>query len=188
MTRARDRGLFTPPEQVPGYAAAAASGQLPTVPTSPPRLLPGRTARKELHRFLLKSAVTLGPVIFAPELLGAIGLPPLLAVVLGVGVLLLMARWWSQVGARMLTELRAGYVTFALDYGMVGEGGSSYWHATDWGVPWDHRGVWLLREDGSVERPPDLAVAPPGMYPSLSRPGERELWTGAAWTGQYAGG
>lgn len=186
MASARKQALFNPPHQAPDYASAAALGQLPAVPTSPPPLIPGRSARKEFHRFLLRMGLAVAPLVVGPELLDALGLPLLLGAAYGLVVLLLGAHWWAQLGDRMLAELRAGYITFDLEYGLVGRGGHAYWHATAWGVPWDHRGVWLLREDGSVIRPPDTSVAPPGMYPSPSRPQTQELWTGAAWTGQYA--
>ncbi|WP_158630709.1 hypothetical protein [Nocardioides daphniae] len=33
--------------------------------------------------------------------------------------------------------------------------------------------------------PPDPSVLPPGHYPSPNRPGQLEMWTGAAWMYDY---
>ena len=185
MARTKRRELFVAPHEVPGYASAAALGQLPVVPEAAPRLIPGRTARQEFHRFLLKLTAVVAPLVVGPEILRAVGLPLLLGAGYGLVVLLLADRWLGQVGTRMVAELRAGYVTFDLQYGLIGRDYHAHWHATEAGTPWNHRGVWLLRDDGSVVRPPDRSVAPPGMYPSPTRPGARELWSGAAWTGHY---
>lgn len=49
-------------------------------------------------------------------------------------------------------------------------------------TPWDHSALWHLDgSTGRVLRPPHGGGDPPGMYPSPTRPGTLELWTGVLW-------
>lgn len=53
------------------------------------------------------------------------------------------------------------------------------------GYNWNLRGLWKLNNNGSVNRPPIEGVLPIGYYPSPTRQGEFEYWTGAEWMGKY---
>lgn len=171
---------------MPGHARALAEGRLPRVPRTPPALLPGRTASSAARRLLVRAAVAVAGALAGPEAAGRAGVPaPVSSVavlVLGLAGLALLLRGWAAVGDRNLEELRHGYTTLVLSHGSF-RGGVRR-DVGELGPPWDYAGIWVLAGDGRVRQPPDLAVDPPGFYPSPLRPGEDELWTGAAWTGQ----
>ena len=167
-------------------------GRLPVVPRQPPPLLPGATADRAFKVFLLKLVVAVCAVLVLVELVQLPEWPTavtsLLVLGLGVTALVLALRWWQEVGERALTEIEAGYTTMVLTFGLLRSRPHRRWWQTAWRVPWDYRGIWVLRGDGSVSSAPDRSVLPPGWYPSPHRQAERELWTGAAWSNQYEGG
>lgn len=97
----------------------------------------------------------------------------------GFGWLLLVEL--RKVGDRMLAEFTEGYTTLTISHG-------SFWQirphpaGANHHVPWDYSAIWVLTPAGDVRRPPQPHSAlPPGLYPSVERPGEWELWTGSAW-------
>ena len=90
----------------------------------------------------------------------------------------------GRVGARQLQELEHGYTTITLTFGIFWAGGLR--RRRDFGnrIPWDYRGAWVLdQRTGEVLTRPDRSVAAPGLYPSVSRPGTYEVWTGVVWSG-----
>lgn len=184
------RGLYDPrPRDVPGFADAAATGRLPDVPPAPPAPLPGPTADRAFKLLLLKGAGAVAAVLIAIEVVPRLGLGTggSSLVVLGLGLALcwLVLHWLRTVGDRNVEELSRGYTTLVLEYGMFTSTGDRRWQSTSWRVPWDYSGVWVLDGQGRVVKPPQPGSEPPGFYPSPNRPGEDELWTGAAWSGQY---
>ena len=158
------------------------------MPGEPPALVPGPTAAQVLRRLLLAAAA--GAALLVLVLLRVDEVVPssgwASAVVLASGLLLCWAllRGWAAVGRRNLVELQHGYTTVRLGWGTFA--GDSVQPPTEIGVPWDYSGTWVLRSDGRVTARPVPVAEPPGLYPSPHRPGAFELWSGAAWTGQFA--
>ncbi|MBE7326009.1 hypothetical protein IEQ44_15270 [Nocardioides sp. Y6] len=101
---------------------------------------------------------------------------------------------FGWIVARVVVMQRRERLEVAAGYRLV------KWRAGTWGrdperrfpagsglaaAPWDLRGLWYLDAKGNVLAPPDPAVLPPGMCPSPNRPGQVEMWTGAAWMYGY---
>lgn len=85
-----------------------------------------------------------------------------------------------------LKELQAGYTTTTFTQGL-------FWIRSPDAVDavaedvvgWDWRGVWVLTASGAVVSAPDASADPPGLYPSPTVAGRRELWTGCRWSGVF---
>lgn len=104
--------------------------------------------------------------------------------VVGLMVLAAVATAWRSVAKVNLTELEAGYTTLRLTFGGFGWGRVRQWRSGH-RIPWDYAGTWVLDPtSGAVVSAPDPAFDPPGLYPSPTRTGRLELWTGAVWTGE----
>lgn len=167
-------------------------GLTPRVPLQAPRLLPGPTAQGALTVWLVRSVVA--AVAWVVVVLVATSLPGTLGVVAGLGVLavglvgffVVVGRSLPQrVGGVAMAELKAGYTTLPLAWGgFWSTGGRRV--ALHYHVPWDHSGTWVLTGAGTVKAAPRHDVLAPGLYPSVSRPGMLELWTGAEWAEVYA--
>ena len=69
--------------------------------------------------------------------------------------------------------------------GFTTDRGQRDWR-TGWRTPWDFDTVWVLDRTGRcVVRAPKRRGDSPGFYPSPTRSGALELWTGITWTGIY---
>jgi len=176
------------PRDVPGYAAAVAAGHVPRVPSAPPGLAVRPTARASFHRFVGVALGGVGALAIVSLLVRALPLPAaVLPVALGGGAVaafLAARRAQARVGVAALAEFRHGYTTLVLDIGgfWFGEGPTT--RSGEVRAAWDYRGLWHLdASTGRVIRPPEEGTDPPGMYPSPTRPGCLELWTGATWLG-----
>lgn len=165
-----------PPRSVLGYEQV-----MPPVPAHQPALLPGPTAGRSARVLAVRTAVGVVVVLLALQVL-----PVLLVSPASIGGGYLVLRAWGRVGDRCLEELRAGYTTLTIDVGDFWYGGDTRWFHH--GAPWDYRGAWVLDSRGALRSPPrDPSVDRPGVYPSVSRPGQLEVWTGAVWTGHFRG-
>jgi hypothetical protein len=175
------------PSEVAGFAQASAAGALPVVPRTPPRLLPGPSAERAFNLFLVKLVgAALGAVVAMRVAMTLDSTwADLAAIGLGFAVFWLMLRWLAEVGRRNFEELKRGYTTLVLQYGMFKSTRDLRWWITNWRVPWDYSGLWVLRGGGDVVSAPSPDREPPGFYPSPHRTGWLELWTGCAWAGQY---
>lgn len=177
------------PRDVPGYAQAARNGVVCPVPRHPPRLLPGPTAHHEFRRFLARSVAVVAVTLVAVEVLarsdgGLLRSGAMLLV--GLGCMAVVFRFWNRVGERNVEEFAAGYTTFRMAFGGWWLGEGRRWQGVGRRAPWDYSGIWVLDPGtGSVVAIPDLSVDPPGFYPSPNRPGRLELWSGQVWTGRY---
>lgn len=189
MTQRDVHGLYIPPRQTPNYAAAVASGVVPSVPDAPARLLAGRTADSTFKVFLLRGALLVLGVLLALEVLPRQGVSTGVTSVVVLGLCtaagVVLHQQWRAVGRRLFVELEAGYTTLVFTYASFAPPADRRWHETDGRVAWDYRGVWVLRANGQVVSAPNRGVDPPGCYPSPQRRGAQELWSGAAWTGQF---
>ena len=176
------------PRDVPGYPAAAAAGLLPFVPATPPVQLRRPSAQSAFRRFLVQLGasvvVQLLLLEFVPDHASAAGTFAVL-VAGGIVALVLILRWWRAVGEALLAELECGYTTLLVQFGTFGFGEGRRRPGLGWRVPWDFSGVWVLDSSSRVLSAPDPGVDPPGFYPSPSRPGAWELWSGAVWVRRY---
>lgn len=190
MPRDTFRGRFLRPREVPGFAEAAADGVLPTVPATPPALIVGGTADHIFKVFLLEGGVAVAALLVLVEVVQRVGLSSTAVslLILGMSALLIVALHllWLRVGRAVLAELAHGYTTLAFTYVSFRPPRDRDWYQTDWRVPWDYSGVWVLGPDGRVLSTPQPGVEPPGFFPSPNWPGEFELWSGTGWTGQLA--
>jgi len=177
---------------VPGYAAAAADGRLPTVPSAPPALTAGGTADHAFKIFLLQGGAAVAVLLVLIEVVQRVGLGTTVVslLILALSALLVVALHllWQRVGRAVLDELAHGYTTLTFTYVSFRPPRDRGWYETDWRVPWDYTGVWVLRPDGRVLSAPRSDLEPPGFFPSPNRVGEFELWSGVGWTGQFATG
>ncbi len=177
------------PRDVPGYSYALANGVVRPVPRQPPALLPGPTAERMFHLHLLKTAGGVAVYIVLVQLITRfVGgwAEAGLMLTLGLGGFLGWLRLMAAVGTRNAEELRHGYTTFQMVFGLLGFGEGRRWRETGHRAPWDYSGLWVLdHKTGSVKQAPNLDVDAPGFYPSPNREGWLELWTGVVWSGQY---
>lgn len=177
------------PASVVGYSDALRAGLLPRVPESPPDPVAGASAKDLALRVFVRFVVGLICFVALGKLSSAvIGWTPGLRVATlatGLTLLFLTYRAWGRGGERHLEELRHGYATLNLAMGQFWVGALRKWRGYGPRVPWDLRGAWLLRSDGTVIRQPDRTVTPPGLYPSPNRRGRWEVWSGIVWTGEY---
>jgi hypothetical protein len=175
------------PRDVPGFAQAVSAGQVPVVPHSPPGLLPGPSADRAFKVFLIRLVGAVLVVIVAMGVAKSFHSTwaSLLPIGLSWVVFCLMLYWLAGVGRRNFEEFRHGYTTLVLKFGMFSSIRDLRWWITNWRVPWDYSGLWVLRGDGNVISAPAADRESPGFYPSPNRPGRYELWTGCAWAGQY---
>ena len=97
-----------------------------------------------------------------------------------------LSRLLAGVGDVAVSELHKGYTTLPLRFGSYWMAGGRFRLSTDLRLSWDYSALWQLESaNGAVVEAPSTAEDPPGMYPSPSRPGAYELWTGVLWTRQY---
>lgn len=190
MTGGQSRGLaHVRPREVSGFAQAAAAGRVPPAPPTPPRPLPGPSADRMFNVWVLKIVAGVAALLVTLEVVERLALPGPAHALVVLGLFAALAVWivrgWWAVGDRNLEELAQGYTTLVLTFGFFRSVPGSRFSSTAGRVPWDYTGIWVLAADGSVKSVPDRSVEPPGFYPSPSRPGQDELWTGAAWSGQY---
>ncbi len=156
------------PSQVPGFAAHSYQ-----VPANPPTLLPGLSAKQLATRsvvmFALAMFVWVGLLAFADASW----------VVLSSGLGLFALGWFllKRLGDRLISELSCGYTSFSFASGM-------FWFRNDGWVSWDFSGVWKLT-GAEMIAPTQVAIEPPGLYPSPHREGKLELWSGRSWTKVY---
>ena len=182
--------LALQPRQVLGYAAAAAAGRLPNVPSVCPGLLTPATADHAFKVFLLQGGAGIAVLLALVEVVQRVGLGTAVVSLLILGssglLFVVLHTLWQRVGRAVLDELAHGYTTLTFTYVSFRAPGARGWYGTDWRVPWDYSGVWVLRPDGGVLSVPRLGSEPPGFFPSPHRVGGFELWSGAGWTGQFA--
>jgi hypothetical protein len=182
----RSKGPDVPPRAVPGFAEAVAGGRVPRVPAEPPALGP-RPSAQRLFRTLVLGCVLAVPGLLALHwLLVAVDTPDLgrLVVLVGTSLVLFWALFarLAKVGRRSIEEFRLGYTTLILEWGGFWVGEGRFRVATEMRTPWDYSALWHLDgSTGRVIRPPSGTGDPPGMYPSPTRPGSMELWTGVMW-------
>ena len=168
-----------PPNEVPGYAIAVASGLIRPIPTRPPTPLAGRSA-KGLLRLLVLSAV----VWFAAfACFVVVDLPAIVVLPVGGVSMAIFPVLGKRLGDRLLVELAHGYTTYAFATG-------NFWftrshgHHPNIAICWDFDGVWVLGKDGP--RPPVAgAPIPPRPYPSPDKDGAWGLRTGVQWRRLY---
>lgn len=168
------------PREVPAYHEAAARGLVPrpsaTVPV--PDVAPG-----PVQRTLVAVAAFFG-VVVAFLLLGETLPRPVLPVAALVALVVLY-RLYTGIGTGAAAELQRGYTTMPLDFGWFGLGRARLFGTLSWDrAPWDYSGTWVL-EPGRPPQPPDPRLDPPGYYPSPTREGSFELWTGRVWSGHF---
>ena len=175
------------PRDVAGFTQAATAGELPVVPPTPPRLMAGASANRAFNLFLIKLVGAAVGVVVAMRIATSVHSTWANVVVIGLGLAAfwLMLHWLAAVGRRNFEEFKRGYTTLVLQYGMFRSTRDLRWWVTNWRIPWDYSGLWVLRDDGGVVSAPSSDREPPGFYPSPHRPGWYELWTGCAWAGQY---
>jgi hypothetical protein len=93
---------------------------------------------------------------------------------------------WKAYVQVMLKELLLGYTTSPFIVG-----GTKLFSGRRWQglpprtIPWNYAGVWELDGQGNVISAPDHKTPPPGIYPSATKEGVWELWTGTVWSGQF---
>ena len=175
-----------PPREVPGYAAAASAGQVPQVPAEAPALGPRPSAQQMFRTFAIACVAAIPLLLALHWALRAVGTPSLVRLVVIVGLMLglfwLMFRRLAQIGDRSLEEFQRGYCTLVIEWGGFWVGEGRFRLTTEMRTPWDYSALWHLDgSTGRVLRPPRGGGDPPGMYPSPTRPGSLELWTGVMW-------
>jgi hypothetical protein len=180
-----------PPRAVPGYAEAVAAGTVPRVPAQPPALGPRPSAQQMFRNLALGCVLTIPALLLVHWLLGALGAPDGAVLVVVVGLMLVafwaLFRTLARIGDRSLEEFRLGYTTLILEWGGFWVGEGRFRKVTEMRTPWDYSGLWHLNgSTGEVLRPPRGEGDPPGMYPSPTRPGRLELWTGVRWQRHFA--
>lgn len=99
-------------------------------------------------------------------------------------LLVVVAGLWHWLGRAALTELQRGYTTTTLVFGSYGLPVLRRYLSYGDRPPWDYVGVWRVGPvaDGEV---PDPSHDPPGFYPSPTRDGQFELWSGQVWVGVF---
>lgn len=175
------------PRDVPGFAEAVAAGVTPARPaTAPdPSVHPTAAARQRVFVGALLGGLT-GTIAVGLGLLGDDPGPSAVALVGGAAtlVLVVLAALWHWVGAAALAELHRGYTTTTLVFGGYGLSVPRRYRSFGDRPPWDYSGVWRIGPVSSAV-PPDPAHDPPGFYPSPTRDGELELWSGQVWLGVF---
>lgn len=176
------------PRDVPAYAYALANGVIRPVAHTPPPLLPGRSAQRAFHLFLIKGAAATAAYVVLMEVLSRLldpnWLQAALYVALGLAWFIGILRMFRNIGPVNLEEMRHGYTTFQMTSGSFFYGGTNRWR--EMGPPWDYSGLWVLDQTtGAVKKAPNFEVDPPGLYPSPNREGSLELWTGSVWSGHF---
>lgn len=173
------------PELVEAYQEAFAAGLLPHAPSDPPRPV------------TLNSTKVLLLCIAAFFITGILGIKisnmPASPTWLDVSIFILpvlsaLAAGYFP-GKAKDKEFAAGYTYFdtaVMTYGIpLSKLFKVQNQAGPAGYNWNLRGLWKLNNDGSVNRAPVEGVLPIGYYPSPSKQGEFEYWTGADWMGKY---
>lgn len=165
------------PRDVPGFGEAVRLGLVPAVPPTPPALVCPPS-----YRGVVQTAVLVGLAMVAVIVLPswwALGIVPVTV----VGFL----RMVRTLRERERLEVAAGYRLVEWRAGTWGRDPDGRFAASTglMAAPWDLRGLWHLDARGDVVAPPDPSVLPPGHYPSPNRPGQLEMWTGAAWMYDY---
>src|SRR5512142_1405697 len=115
MAGAAERRPFDAPlpRDVTGFAHAAAAGQLPVVPTTPPVLLPGPSANRAFKALLVRLVIVVLGLLIAVRIAAAVHRTWLTVLVIGLGFLGfgLVLRWLSVVGRHNFAEFERGYTT-----------------------------------------------------------------------------
>ncbi|MGY2127452.1 hypothetical protein [Blastococcus sp. SYSU DS0617] len=177
------------PREVPGFDSARRSGLLPLIPARAPALRPGRSAQAAVRVFLgeLVVIVVVGLAVVAMAGRSELSQGGLSVVVLITGLcgFVLVLQRWRQIGPLHLAELEQGYATLVLMFGGFTLGDGRRRPGMGQRLPWNYAGVWVLDSSGQVLSAPEPGVEGPGFYPSPTRPGLFELWTGVVWAGQY---
>jgi hypothetical protein len=175
------------PYEVEGFDRAMASGVIRLIPTDPPAVTVLPTSARALRdagvAFVLASGVVVVVMLVAGSggYLGGLGVAALLgSAALGFWAVATALKRW---GRTLLAELALGYTTTPPGVSASWWLGRSAYGRN--GPQWEWRGLWLLRPDGTVRSAPSRQGVPPGVYPSPSRPGAMELWTGRQWTGYF---
>ncbi len=177
------------PRDVPAFAAAEAAGLVPLRPTAPPdpSVHPTAAARQRVVALAAVGGTTLVvlaglAVLGSDPSAGRTGLVGATCLVL----LVVLAGLWHWLGRAALTELQRGYTTTTLVFGSYGLPVLRRYLSYGDRPPWDYAGVWRVGPvaDGEV---PDPSHDPPGFYPSPTRDGQFELWSGQVWVGVFRG-
>lgn len=166
------------PRLVPGFDQARDLGMLPRVPETAPA-----PVTIDSRRVLLTAAGTaFGALVLVLVLVNGAGAPPWLLGIVSLAGIAAVAALLVRARSVMWQEIQAGYCRMDDMVALFSRDPEHRFPANRMrGAPWDLRGLWQLGADGTVVRPPDRSVLPPGLYPSPHRPGELELWTGVAW-------
>lgn len=179
------------PRDVPGYAEALASGRVHPVPAAPPPLLPGPSASRMFGYVLVAIAVWIAAFFGVFALVRNVTAHPggtriAIMVPLALVWFAVAVRMLRLVGDRNVQELAHGYTTIRLTFGGFFGSWRRWTSPQEQRMPWDYSGLWVLdgRTGGVLSRP-DPRVDPPGYFPSPHRAGALELWTGAAWSGDF---
>jgi hypothetical protein len=177
----------TRPRDVPGHAAAVGAGLSPgPAPTVPPEVT-GPTAHRAMQVWIGAAA---GAFLVLPWVMTAgvrgLGVSRWVWVAVVGAAIVGVVRGQRFVAGRNLAEFSRGYTTVAPSSGafwfparrrLPGQGNR---------LPWDYSGLWVFDGSGrTVRSRPVPGVEPPGYYPSPTRDGLLELWTGAVWARAY---
>jgi len=175
------------PRDVPGFAEAFSAGLTPARPVAPPEPSVRPTAATQQRVFVLAAVGGLtGTVLVGLLVLGDDpgGGTVLLVALAAVAVLAVLAALWGWVGRAAIAELHRGYTTTTLVFGAYGLPVLRRYRSYGDRPPWDYSGVWRVGPVASAS-PPDRRQDPPGFYPSPTRAGEHELWSGRVWLGVF---
>jgi hypothetical protein len=123
-------------------------------------------------------------VLLATQVAGESFFGSVFVAVVAFAVMAVVWGMWRRVGDASIAELMRGYTTIEVTFGAFRRGERRFTWASGNRLPWDYSGVWRLLP-GKAPVPPVVSVDPPGFYPSPNRDGMFELWTGAAWAGDY---
>jgi hypothetical protein len=152
-------------------------------------LRPGRSAQAAVRVFVGELAVIVAVGLAVIALAGRTelsqGAISVVVLVTGLAGFLVVLMRWRRIGPLQLAELEQGYTTLAVQFGGFVLGDGRRRPGLGRRLPWDYAGVWVLDSSGQVLSAPEPGVEGPGFYPSPTRPGSLELWTGATWAGQF---
>lgn len=173
------------PDMVPGYAEAMDSKLLPIVPSEPPKPVTMNSTNVLLiciaTVFLSGFAgINIANMAFSPTWLDIS--------IMSIPLLAAFASFYIPSKVRD-KEYSAGYTY--IDDAVMTYGGplskllKAQNYAGPAGYQWNFRGLWKLNNNRSINRPPIKGFLPIGYYPSPTRLGEFEYWTGAEWMGKY---
>lgn len=173
------------PTDVPQYAVAKANGKTPAVTRTPPKVLPGASAKQQIISLGISGAALFLFAMIASKVIPdnapfPVNLIVPIVLIGGFGVIVKIA---LGLKARVYKELQHGYTTVQMNFNRAHKG---RWRQNTVGgnqLTWDYRGTWFLDSTGNVRRPPMFDAIAPGFYPSPTDEGVYELWTGVSWSG-----